>query len=162
LTEATGRVGSARGHPASAAKPEGYLRQQARANLELSRLGSRPEAGDGPRTMGFGSGGSPGQPTMNEETLFHEALAKLPGARAAFLDGAGAGQPDLRAAVGALLAGHEAWGRTLNQPSQAFEETVGSTPIPAEVDATAARTPEPAPAALRGATTVDYQGKPTA
>jgi hypothetical protein len=47
---------------------------------------------------------------MTEETLFHEALAKPAGERAAFLDAACAGQPQLRAAVGALLAAHEASG----------------------------------------------------
>ena len=39
---------------------------------------------------------------MSEETLFHEALAKSPAERAAFLDAACAGQPGLRAAVEAL------------------------------------------------------------
>jgi tetratricopeptide (TPR) repeat protein/tRNA A-37 threonylcarbamoyl transferase component Bud32 len=42
---------------------------------------------------------------MSEETLFHEALAKAtPGERAAFLDQACAGHPELRAAVEARLA----------------------------------------------------------
>lgn len=45
---------------------------------------------------------------MNEESLFHEALARsTPQERSAFLTGACAGQPDLRAAVEALLAAHE-------------------------------------------------------
>jgi tetratricopeptide (TPR) repeat protein len=45
---------------------------------------------------------------MNEETLFHEALARsTPQERAAFLARACAGQPELRAAVEALLAAHE-------------------------------------------------------
>ncbi len=44
---------------------------------------------------------------MTEETLFHEALAKPLAERAAFLDKACAGQPELRAAVEALLAAHE-------------------------------------------------------
>jgi WD40 repeat protein len=44
---------------------------------------------------------------MNDEALFHEALAKPSAGRAAFLDAACTGQPELRAAVEALLAGHE-------------------------------------------------------
>jgi hypothetical protein len=44
---------------------------------------------------------------MNEETLFHEALAKPLNERAAFLDAACAGQSALRAAVEALLAAHD-------------------------------------------------------
>jgi hypothetical protein len=48
-----------------------------------------------------------GETAMTEETLFHEALAKPPAERAAFLDTACAGQPELRAAVEALLAAHE-------------------------------------------------------
>jgi tetratricopeptide (TPR) repeat protein len=45
---------------------------------------------------------------MNEESLFHEALARsTPRERAAFLDEACAGQPELRAAVESLLAAHE-------------------------------------------------------
>ena len=44
---------------------------------------------------------------MSEETLFHEALAKPPGERAAFLDAAGAGQLQLHAAVEARQAALE-------------------------------------------------------
>ncbi|MCI0360045.1 MAG: serine/threonine-protein kinase, partial [Planctomycetaceae bacterium] len=54
---------------------------------------------------------------MTEETLFHEALAKPPDERAAFLDAACAAQPELRAAVEALLAAHEASGPFLDQPA---------------------------------------------
>src|SRR5271167_4872318 len=53
---------------------------------------------------------------MTEETLFHEALAKPSGERAAFLDAACAGQPELRAAVEALLAAHDASGSFLDRP----------------------------------------------
>jgi serine/threonine protein kinase len=56
---------------------------------------------------------------MGEETLFHEALAKPGGERAAFLDAACAGQPQLRAAVEALLAAHEESGSLLDrQPAE--------------------------------------------
>jgi tetratricopeptide (TPR) repeat protein len=51
---------------------------------------------------------------MNEETLFHEALARsTPRERAAFLDEACAGRPELRSAVEALLAAHEQPGEFL-------------------------------------------------
>ena len=54
---------------------------------------------------------------MNDEALFHEALAKPPAERAAFLDEACAGQPELRAAVEMLLAGHDASGSLLDKPA---------------------------------------------
>src|SRR5438094_6435802 len=55
---------------------------------------------------------------MNEETLFHEALARsTPQERAAFLAEACAGQPELRAAVEALLAAHEQSGDFLSPPA---------------------------------------------
>ncbi len=41
---------------------------------------------------------------MGEETLFHEALAQPPADRAAFLDAACAGQPELRDRVEKLPA----------------------------------------------------------
>jgi tetratricopeptide (TPR) repeat protein/predicted Ser/Thr protein kinase len=56
---------------------------------------------------------------MTEETLFHQALAQPVGARAAFLDAACAGQPELRAAVEALLVAHEASGHPLDRPAPA-------------------------------------------
>jgi serine/threonine protein kinase/WD40 repeat protein len=54
---------------------------------------------------------------MNQETLFHEALARPAAERAAFLDAACAGRPELRTAVEALLAAHEASGSFLDQPA---------------------------------------------
>src|SRR5262245_33169937 len=54
---------------------------------------------------------------MDDEALFHEALARPPAERAAFLDQACAGQPELRAVVEALLAGHEAPGSILDNPA---------------------------------------------
>jgi serine/threonine protein kinase len=53
---------------------------------------------------------------MTEETLFREALARPPAERAAYLDAACAGQPDLRAAVATLLAAHEGSGSLLDRP----------------------------------------------
>jgi len=79
---------------------------------------------------------------MNEETLFHEALARPPAERAAFLDGACAARPEVRAAVEALLAAHEASGRFLDASSGTFFSDEGearpSRPAPAP--------PPPAPA----------------
>jgi len=65
---------------------------------------------------------------MTEETLFHEALAKPPAERAAFLGQACAGQPQLRAAVEALLAAHEASGSLLDRPPVELARTVDSDP----------------------------------
>jgi hypothetical protein len=56
---------------------------------------------------------------MTEEALFHEALTKSAKERDAFLDAACAGQPELRAAVGALLAAHEQPGSLLDTPAVA-------------------------------------------
>ncbi len=57
---------------------------------------------------------------MSEESLFHEALAQPPAERGAFLDAACAGQSELRAAVEALLAAHDASGNLLDRrPSPA-------------------------------------------
>src|SRR5437016_4935254 len=68
---------------------------------------------------------------MTEETLFHEALGKPPAERAAFLEKACAGQPELRGAVEALLAAHEASGGLLDQPAAAAPlATPESTPEP--------------------------------
>jgi uncharacterized protein (TIGR03067 family) len=53
---------------------------------------------------------------VNEETLFHLALAKPPGERAAFLDGVCAGNTELRERVEALLQAHDNPGSFLNRP----------------------------------------------
>src|ERR1700674_3495033 len=71
---------------------------------------------------------------MSEETLFHEALAKPPAERAVFLDQACAGQPELRAAVEALLAAHEASGGLLDQPAAAPEGTSDYVPRPGDAE----------------------------
>jgi serine/threonine protein kinase/tetratricopeptide (TPR) repeat protein len=63
---------------------------------------------------------------MTEETLFHEALAKPPAERAALLDQACVGQPQLRTAVEALLAAHDASGNQLDQAPAATGAYVAS------------------------------------
>ena len=73
---------------------------------------------------------------MTEEILFHEALAKLGAERAAFLDQACAGQPELRASVEALLAAHEASGSLLAKPAADPGQTID--PEPAPISATTA------------------------
>src|SRR5437660_1178924 len=62
---------------------------------------------------------------MSEETLFHDALSRPPAERPAFLDAACAGQPELKAAVEALLAAHEASGGLLDQPDQTVDSDAG-------------------------------------
>lgn len=69
---------------------------------------------------------------MSEEALFHQALAKPACERAAFLNEACAGQPELRAAVEALLAAHEASGRMLDQPAAGLGQTMDVVPEPAQ------------------------------
>jgi len=63
---------------------------------------------------------------MNKETLLHDALAKPPAERTAFLDTACAGKPELRAAVETLLASHEASERFLDLPPGDLAATVES------------------------------------
>ena len=82
---------------------------------------------------------------MNEETLFHEALAKPAAERAAFLEQACAGRSQLRAAVEALLAAHEASGSLLDKPAVEVGETTDSAPAPQRPVATIDHHPEVAP-----------------
>ena len=69
---------------------------------------------------------------MNEETLFQEALSRSPEERAAFLEQACAGRPELRAAVEALLAAHEKSGNILDRPPgrPRIRAGVGRRPTP--------------------------------
>ncbi len=68
---------------------------------------------------------------MNEESLFQEALSHSPEERAAFLEQACAGQPQLRAGVEALLAAHERSGNVLDKPPAAVGQIVDSERDPA-------------------------------
>ena len=64
------------------------------------------------------------RPAVNEESLFHQALAQPnPAARAAFLDVACAGQPELRARLEKLLQAHEQPAALLDEPGPAGEPT---------------------------------------
>ena len=83
---------------------------------------------------------------MNEETVFHEALAKSSAERAAFLDAACSGQPQFRAAVEALLAAHEQSGNVLDQPPAGLGQTIDSALAPARPLDRAEYTPDPAAA----------------
>jgi hypothetical protein len=66
---------------------------------------------------------------MNEESLFHEALARsTPQERAAYLDAACAGQPELRAAVESLLAAHDQPGAFLTPPAVTADTTPADAP----------------------------------
>jgi serine/threonine protein kinase/tetratricopeptide (TPR) repeat protein len=82
---------------------------------------------------------------MGEETLFHEALAKPPRERATFLDAACAGQPQLRAAVEALLAAHEGSGSLLDRPAAERGQAALSDPAPHRPAATTDYHPQAAP-----------------
>jgi serine/threonine protein kinase len=93
---------------------------------------------------------------MNEESLFQEALSRPPAERAAFLEQACAGRPELRAAALVLLAAHEHSGNVLDRPPVAGGETIGSEPAPARPLATGAYTPEKAAPSSQVGTT-DYQ-----
>jgi serine/threonine protein kinase/tetratricopeptide (TPR) repeat protein len=70
---------------------------------------------------------------MTEEELFHEALSKPPSERAAFLENACTGKPELRAAVEALLSAHEASDGLL----------ADSKPRPSQTEATGEYAPNP-------------------
>src|SRR6516164_1376813 len=94
---------------------------------------------------------------MSEETLFHEALARPAHERAAFLDAACAGRPELRQAVEGLLAAHEAPGSLLDRPPAGLGQAVDPDPGPVPPVATGEYTPGPgAEAAPAAATTTDY------
>ncbi len=86
---------------------------------------------------------------MNEETLFREALARPAAERAAFLDAACAGQPQLRAAVDALLAAQEA---SANQPGAPAQEPPSAAPqaTPPRVPGSPSRLPIEAGTVLVG------------
>jgi serine/threonine protein kinase len=89
---------------------------------------------------------------MTEETLFHEALAKSPADRAAYLEEACVGQPELRAAIEALLAAHEAPASLLDQPAAAAPLATGEfTPGPDESPAHFAATTDYRPLTGLGA-----------
>ena len=85
---------------------------------------------------------------MNEESLFHEALARsTPQERSAFLEAACSGEPELRLAVEALLAAHEQSGEFLASPVAV---------------AHAARTPAQETVNLANSTGLDHPPVPTA
>jgi WD40 repeat protein/serine/threonine protein kinase/tetratricopeptide (TPR) repeat protein len=80
---------------------------------------------------------------VTEESLFQEALSRSPAERAAFLEQACAGHPDLRAAVEALLAAHEKPGNILDKLPADLGQTVDSNPVQAPAMVTGEYTPEP-------------------
>jgi serine/threonine protein kinase/tetratricopeptide (TPR) repeat protein len=93
---------------------------------------------------------------MNEESLFQEALSRSPAERAAFLEQACAGRPELRAAVAALLAAHERSGNVLDQPPVAVGNPMAPQPDPVRPRDTGEYTPDPAAQSSPVGTT-DYQ-----
>src|SRR6266851_9819478 len=67
--------------------------------------------------------------TMNEETLFHQALAKPHAERGAFLDAACGGDSTVRQRVEVLLHAHANPGSFLGAPAHALSETVDQSPL---------------------------------
>jgi serine/threonine protein kinase/tetratricopeptide (TPR) repeat protein len=67
--------------------------------------------------------------SMNEEEIFHQALAQSPQERAAYLEQACAGDPALRASVGALLRANVGATGFLDQPAPAPVATVDEPPF---------------------------------
>src|SRR5262245_39811991 len=65
---------------------------------------------------------------MNEEEIFHQALARRSEERAAYLDQACAGDAALRASVEALLRANVGASGFLEQPAAASAATVGEPP----------------------------------
>jgi eukaryotic-like serine/threonine-protein kinase len=97
---------------------------------------------------------------MTEESLFHEALAQSnESARAEFLDQSCAGKPELRAAVEALLAAHQASGSFLNKPPAKIGETSDSGPSAARPDTTSECSPSLSAGSLQVALTAEYRAK---
>ena len=94
---------------------------------------------------------------MNEETLFQEAISRPSEQRAAFLEEACAGQPDLREAVNALLAAHEKSSNILDKPPVELGETVDSASVEAGEAETGEYKPEPVDESLFVAATNEYR-----
>ncbi len=96
---------------------------------------------------------------MTEETLFHEALSRPAGERAAYLDAACAGRPRLREAVEALLAAHEASGAFLEPVGVIHQETIEAPPGARAAPAREEEEEEPALAYLEPAGRPDSLGR---
>src|SRR5262249_2009045 len=83
---------------------------------------------------------------MNEESLFHEALARPSGPeREQFLDAACAGNPGLRSAVAALLSAHDESGEFLGPPPAGDTVNRDGTTDPEVQPARPVAVPAPAP-----------------
>ena len=96
---------------------------------------------------------------MTEKTLFQEALSRLPEERAAFLEQACAGRPQLRTAVEALLAAHEKSANLLEKPQSDPVQTVNSDPGRSRSDATVDHTLEPGSKTPPPTTTSEHRPK---
>jgi hypothetical protein len=94
---------------------------------------------------------------MNEDTLFHEAVAKSADERAAFLNEACAGRPEVRAAVEARLTAHEQRAKASDVTTVAHDLNAHDAPTePADL-ATAEFTPEPGDTTFKDAVSGAYQ-----
>jgi len=81
---------------------------------------------------------------MNEDSLFQEVLSRSPEERPVFLEQACSGQPDLLAAVQALLDCHEKSINLRDRPPGELDQTLSSSPNQAQDQPTGAFTPESA------------------
>ena len=90
---------------------------------------------------------------MNEETLFEEALSRPPAERAAFLEQACAGRPELQAALEALLAAARKVGQ---HPRSSPGPDRGSGSGQARPEVTLDHTPGPDNASSAANATADY------
>ena len=98
---------------------------------------------------------------MTEETLFHEALAKPPAERPAFLEQTLHAWSNYNCGAcrhrGACVAAHEASGSLLDRPLAILGQTVDSDPGKDRGDATGDYTPEPHDSLPEVALTRDYR-----
>ncbi len=94
---------------------------------------------------------------MSVDTIFRDALARPPAERAAFLDTLCAGEPELRAAVEALLTEQEASASSLDdRPPSEPARTVATGPGRPPDTATLVRAPGTEVASGAGTKTADY------
>jgi hypothetical protein len=91
---------------------------------------------------------------MTEETLFEEALARVPEERAAFLEQACAGRSELRAAVEARLAAIEQHTTLPNATTVGQGQPAHETPTELSVPATEEFTPKVGAAGLQEAANI--------
>jgi serine/threonine protein kinase/Tfp pilus assembly protein PilF len=96
---------------------------------------------------------------MNEETLFHQALALSPAQRASYLKTTCAGKPELLAAVEALLAAHEAAENILDRAPTDTAVIIDAPLIRTDHENHVDNSRDLTPTSIRCATTMEFPGK---